>query len=88
LDWLTQYAWIGMLLFSRLGAVLMVAPVWGEQAMPPMMRLGMALLVTATLAPALAGSAPQPPADIIMAIPLIIFEIVIGRRRSSPASSR
>ena len=78
MDWLTQYAWIGMLLFSRLGAVLMVAPVWGEQAMPPMMRLGMALLVTATLAPALAGSAPQAPADIIMAIPLIIFEIVIG----------
>jgi flagellar biosynthetic protein FliR len=78
LDWLTQYAWIGALLFARLGAVLMVAPVWGEQVMPPMMRLGMALLVTATLAPALAGRTPQPPADIIMAIPLIIFEVVIG----------
>jgi len=78
LDWLTQYAWIGALLFARLGAVLMVAPVWGEQVMPPMMRLGMALLVTATLAPALAGRTPQPPADIIMAMPLIIFEVVIG----------
>jgi len=78
MDWLAQYAWIGTLLFARLGAVLMVAPVWGEQAMPAMLRLAMALLVTAALAPALAATAPQPPADIIMAIPLIVFEVIIG----------
>jgi flagellar biosynthetic protein FliR len=34
--------------------------------------------VTAALAPALAATAPQPPADIIMAIPLIVFEVIIG----------
>ena len=78
MDWLAQYAWIGTLLFARLGAVLMVAPVWGEQAMPAMLRLAMALLVTTALAPALAATAPQPPADIIMAIPLIVFEVIIG----------
>ncbi len=78
MDWLAQYAWIGTLLFARLGAVLMVAPVWGEQAMPVMLRLAMALLVTAALAPALAATAPQPPADIIAAIPLIVFEVIIG----------
>jgi flagellar biosynthetic protein FliR len=78
LDWLNQYAWIGMLLFARLGAVLMVAPGWGEQAVPPMLRLGLAIMVTATLAPALAGATPRMPADFGMAIPLVISEVVIG----------
>jgi flagellar biosynthetic protein FliR len=78
LDWLSQYAWIGMLLFARLGAVLMVAPVWGEQMVPPIMRLGMAVLVTAVLAPSLASNAPALPGDAIAGIPLVINEVVIG----------
>jgi flagellar biosynthetic protein FliR len=78
LDWLNQYAWIGALLFARLGAVLMVAPVWGEQVVPMTFRLGLAVLVTATLAPTVAINAPPLPANIINAIPLIINDIIIG----------
>lgn len=78
MDWLNQYAWIGALLFARLGAVLMVAPGWGEQTTPPTFRLGLAVLVTATLAPSLIGAAPRLPANIMTAIPLIISEIMIG----------
>lgn len=78
MDWLTQYAWIGALLFARLGAVLMVAPGWGEQATPASLRLGLAVLVTAVIAPSLATVAPRPPADVILAIPLIVSEIIIG----------
>jgi flagellar biosynthetic protein FliR len=78
LDWLSQYAWIGALLFARLGAVLMVAPVWGEQAVPATMRLAMALLVTTVLAPGLASTTPPLPGDAIGAIPLLINEIIIG----------
>ncbi len=78
MDWLNQYAWIGALLFARLGAVLMVAPVWGEQAVPATMRLALAVLVTAALAPALAASAPPAPASIPGAIPLLIGEILVG----------
>lgn len=78
MDWLTQYAWIGTLLFARLGAVLMVAPAWGEQSTPPMMRLGVAVLITATLAPTLAGNAPTMPTQITGAIPMIISEVIIG----------
>lgn len=78
MDWLNQYAWIGALLFARLGAVLMVAPVWGEQAVPMTFRLGLAVLVTATLAPTVAANAPPLPGNIINAIPLIINEIIIG----------
>jgi len=78
LDWINQYAWIGALLFARLGAVMMIAPAWGEQTTPPMMRLGLAVLVTATLAPTLVGNAPAMPRDIVGAIPMVITEIIIG----------
>ena len=78
MDWLNQYAWIGALLFARLGAVMMIAPGWGEQTTPPMMRLGVAVLVTATLAPTLAGNTPAMPADITGAIPMVITEVIIG----------
>ncbi len=78
MDWINQYAWIGALLFARLGAVMMIAPAWGEQTTPPMMRLGLAVLVTATLAPTLVGNAPAMPRDIVGAIPMVITEIIIG----------
>lgn len=78
MDWLNQYAWIGALLFARLGAVMMIAPGWGEQTTPAMMRLGVAVLVVATLAPTLAGNAPAMPRDITGAIPMVITEVIIG----------
>lgn len=78
MDWLNQYAWIGALLFARLAAVLMVAPGWGEAAAPPSLRLGLAVLVTATLAPTLVMSAPRMPASIILAVPMILSEVMIG----------
>jgi flagellar biosynthesis protein FliR len=78
LDWLSQYAWIGALLFARLGAVMMLAPGWGEQAAPATLRLAAAVLVTAVLAPTLAGNTPLQPANIAAAVPLIAVEILIG----------
>ena len=78
MDWLNQYAWIGALLFARLGAVLMLAPGWGEQVAPASMRLGVAVLVTAVLAPSLASHAPAMPRDIINAIPMILTEVITG----------
>jgi flagellar biosynthesis protein FliR len=78
LDWLNQYAWIGALLFARLGAVMMLAPGWGEQTVPATMRLAAAVLATAALAPTLAINAPPIPANAGAAIPLIATEIMIG----------
>lgn len=78
MDWLNQYAWIGALLFARLGAVLMIAPGWGEQAAPANLRLAAAVLATAALAPSLAASAPPPPATAAAAVPLIVLEVLIG----------
>jgi flagellar biosynthesis protein FliR len=78
LDWLNQYAWIGALLFARLGSVMMLAPGWGEQPAPASLRLGAAVLVTAALAPTLAGKAPAMPANILDGIPMLVSEIIIG----------
>ncbi len=78
MDWLTQYAWVGALLFARLGAVLMLAPGWGETAAPVTLRLAAAVLVTAAMAPALAGAVPQAPATAVAGLPLIVGEILVG----------
>lgn len=78
MDWLNQYAWIGALLFARLGAVMMLAPGWGEQTVPATMRLAAAVLATAALAPTLVINAPPMPASAVIAIPLIATEIMIG----------
>ncbi|MBI1340176.1 flagellar biosynthetic protein FliR [bacterium] len=78
MDWLNDYAWIGALLFVRIGTVLMLAPGWGETATPPTIRLAAALLATVALAPALAASAPPPPAGVGEAIPAILSEFLIG----------
>jgi flagellar biosynthetic protein FliR len=77
-DWLTQYAWVGALLFARLGSVLMLAPGWGEQAAPATIRLAAAVLVTAALAPSLAAAAPPAPITIGGALPLVLTEVIIG----------
>jgi flagellar biosynthesis protein FliR len=69
---------MGALLFARLGAVLMLAPGWGEQAAPPTLRLAAAVLVTAVLAPSLAGGMPPAPGSIADGIPLLISEVLIG----------
>ena len=78
MDQLTQFAWVGALLFTRIGAVLMLAPGWGEQLVPVTFRLAAALLATAALAPVLAANAPPPPANIYGAAPLIVSELATG----------
>ena len=69
---------MGALLFARLGAVLMLAPGWGESMVPATMRLGGAVLITACLAPSIAGHVPTLPAAWVSGIPLLIGEILVG----------
>lgn len=65
-------------MFARLGAVLMLAPGWGEQMVPASLRLAAAILVTACLAPSLISHLPPAPAAISGGIPLIVSEILTG----------
>jgi flagellar biosynthetic protein FliR len=56
----------------------MLAPGWGEQTAPPMLRLAAALLVTVCLAPSMAATAPPLPAQALDGFPLLINEVLIG----------
>jgi flagellar biosynthetic protein FliR len=54
--------WSAMLLFARVGAMIMLLPGFGEPAVPARIRLGFALVFTMALAPSLVGHLPPPAA--------------------------
>ena len=78
MEQLLPYVWSGALLFARLGSVLMLAPGWGETAVPARFRLSAALLAVFALAPGLMGELPPQPAGFGEALFLVIGEIMIG----------
>jgi flagellar biosynthesis protein FliR len=78
LDWLPQTAFIYMLLFSRIGAILMLMPALGEQMIPARMRLGFALAFTLVLYPLLSTSMPALPVDVLEIFALIFHELAVG----------
>lgn len=75
---LSTYAWAGALLFARIGAVLMLAPGWGESAVPVRFRLVAVLLSTAVLAPTLAAQLPEAPPTVGLAVVQVISEVLVG----------
>ena len=63
LNWLPQTAFLYLLIFARVGTMLMLMPALGEQVIPARMRLSFALAVTLVLLPAaLAHARPSCPA--------------------------
>ncbi len=78
MDFIVTYAWVGALLFCRIGTVLMLAPGVGETSVPTTFRLTIAVLVTMVLAPVLAEKTPQAPAAFGDAALIIIGEVLIG----------
>jgi flagellar biosynthesis protein FliR len=78
LDWLPQTAFIYMLLFARIGSILMLMPALGEQMIPARMRLGFALAFTLVLYPLLSATMPPLPVDVLEIFALIFHELAIG----------
>ena len=78
LDWLPETAFIYLLLFSRIGAILMLMPALGEDMIPMRMRLSFALAFTLVLYPLLSPSMPAMPADVMNIVGLIFHELAIG----------
>lgn len=70
--------WAAGLIFARVGALLMVLPGVGEQAVPPRVRLAFALLFALMLYPVLAPSMPAVPATVGSLAAQIIKEVLIG----------
>ncbi len=78
LDWLPNTAFLFILLFTRIGAILMLMPALGEDMIPARMRLSFALAFTLVVYPLLSAQLPAMPADIIAIVGLIFHELAIG----------
>ncbi|WP_291360612.1 flagellar biosynthetic protein FliR [Devosia sp.] len=78
LDWLPNTAFLYLLMFSRIGAILMLMPALGEDMIPLRMRLSFALAFTLVLYPLLSPSLPAMPEDVMAIIGLIFHELAIG----------
>jgi flagellar biosynthesis protein FliR len=73
-----QQVWAAALVFSRIGAMIMVMPGIGEASVPPNIRLSFALLMALCLGPIAAPSLPAEPGDVSGTAFFIGREVLIG----------
>ena len=74
----SDQVWQGALIFSRIGAVLLMLPGIGESYVPPRIRLAFALVVSLALWPVIAGALPGLPATVGGMAGWIIREVIVG----------
>ena len=70
--------YVAGLVFARVGALVMLMPGIGEAAVPPRVRLGLALLLSLTLFPVVGPSLPTMPETMGALVGAILREIFIG----------
>lgn len=70
--------WAAALVFARVGAIVMLIPGIGEQAVPPRVRLSFALLLALAIVPMVSGAVPALPATVGGMAGHVIRETLIG----------
>lgn len=78
LDWLPSTAFTYIILFARIGAMMMLMPALGEQTIPARMRLGFALAFTLVVFPLLSDVIPAMPSSLGGMVGLLVHEIAVG----------
>jgi len=78
LNWLPQTAFAFMLIFARVGTLLMLIPALGESSIPARLRLTFALALTLVLLPLLSSDLPALPNDIGAIGVFLLHEVLIG----------
>lgn len=78
LDWLPATAFTYLILFARIGSMMMLMPALGEQTIPARMRLSFALAFTLVVFPLLSGALPPMPAELGGMVGLLLHEIAVG----------
>jgi flagellar biosynthetic protein FliR len=73
-----QQVWAAALVFSRIGALVMLLPGIGETSVPPNVRLSFALLLALVLGPIAAPTLPAEPADVSGTALYVGREVLIG----------
>lgn len=70
--------WATALLFARIGGMIMLLPGFGEPAVPPRVRLGIALAIAIAVGPTLADRVPQAATSVFGMAAQVTAEILIG----------
>ncbi len=78
LNWLPATAFTFMLIFARVGTLMMLIPGLGEQSIPARLRLTFALALTLVLLPMLSSTLPALPDDLGALGGLMLHEIAVG----------
>lgn len=78
LSWLPATAFLFMLIFARVGSILMLLPALGEQSIPAQLRLTFALAFAFVLLPLLSTMLPKLPTDLGSIGVLLLHEIAVG----------
>jgi flagellar biosynthetic protein FliR len=78
LNWLPATAYFYILIFARVGSILMLMPALGEMTIPARMRLGFALVFSLILYPLISPSLPPLPNDVLQVLVYLMHELAIG----------
>ena len=78
LNWLPEVAYLYLLIFARVGTMLMLIPALGERIIPTRLKLSFALIFAAVLYPIVSDELPRLPAGIFDVVVLLIHEILVG----------
>ncbi len=76
-DWARAEIGAAFLVFLRVGAAMALLPAFGEQMVPARVRLGLALVFTAIVLPAVAADMPARRAEDLIGLPFAT-EIIVG----------
>ena len=78
LNWLPQTAFFYLLVFGRVGSMLMLAPALGESSIPARLRLGFALMFSLVLYPLVSQALPPIPASLPAMSIMLMREVAVG----------
>ena len=78
LDFLPGIAFAFLILFARIGTMLMLLPALGEQIIPARLRLSFALAFSLVLYPVLSAELPPVPATFTGIAALLFHELIVG----------
>ncbi len=78
LNWLPETAFLYMLIFGRVGTMLMLAPAFGEKNIPMRLRLGFALVFTLVVYPLVVNKLPNLPTDVVAMSVMLLREVAVG----------
>jgi len=78
LNWLPATAYFYVLIFARVGSILMLLPALGEMTIPARMRLSFGLVFSLVLFPLVQPSLPALPSDPLTVLVYLLHELAIG----------